>query len=166
MNPGPAARLTVRPAEVEDDSWVEWFLESSVATRVARRGQLVKACHHLMLIAERDGVRAGLLTYVIIDDACEILTIHATEPWAGVGTALLDAVRRVARASACTRLWLVTTNDNVDALRFFQRRGFRIRKVRPGGVDKARVRLKPEIPLIGAHGIPIHDEIELETPIR
>jgi hypothetical protein len=61
-------------------------------------------------------------------------------------------------------LWLVTTNDNLDALRFYQRRGFRITEVRLGAVDEARRTLKPGIPAIGASGIPIRDEIVLERP--
>ena len=57
--------------------------------------------------------------------------------------------------------WVITINDNLDALRFYQRRGMRLVAVRPGAVDEAR-RLKPSIPVIGAQGIPIHDELELE----
>jgi hypothetical protein len=57
-------------------------------------------------------------------------------------------------------LRLTTTNDNLTALRFYQRRGFRIAAVRPGAVAAAR-RLKPTIPELGEHGIPIRDEIEL-----
>ena len=71
----------------------------------------------------------------------------------------------MARDAGCTRLWLVTTNDNVDALRFYQRRGFRLRALRPGAVDEARRELKPEIPEIGDHGIPLRDELELELDL-
>ena len=59
---------------------------------------------------------------------------------------------------------LTTTNDNVDALRFYQRHGFRLVELRPGAVDAAR-RLKPEIPATGAHGIPLRDELELERMV-
>jgi hypothetical protein len=64
---------------------------------------------------------------------------------------------RVAR-----RLWVLTTNDNVDALRFYQRRGFRLAGLNPGAVDGARATLKPEIPVVGAHGIPLRDELVLD----
>jgi hypothetical protein len=60
------------------------------------------------------------------------------------------------------RVWLVTTNDNLDALRFYQRRGFRIAQVRPGAVDETRKTLKPSIAEVGDFGIPIRDEIVLE----
>jgi hypothetical protein len=63
-------------------------------------------------------------------------------------------------------VWLVTTNDNLVALRFYQRRGFRLSALRPGAVDEARRRLKPAIPDAGAFGIPLRDELELELRLR
>ena len=68
----------------------------------------------------------------------------------------------MAEASGAHRLWLITTNDNVDALRFYQRRGYRLARVDAGAVDRSRAALKPAIPEIGAHGIPLRDELELE----
>ena len=61
----------------------------------------------------------------------------------------------VARRVGCTQVWLTTTNDNLDALRFYQRRGFRLARIRPGAMDAARASLKPEIPEVGSHGIPM-----------
>lgn len=153
--------MRIRAAGRTDVAWVSRFLEDRGARRVARRGELVRPTDHPMLIAETDGEPVGLLTYVVEADACEVLTLHAARRWAGVGTALLDAVRIVARERGCRRLWVLTTNDNVDALRFYQRRGFRLDVVRPGAVDDARRTLKPEIPEIGDHSIPLRDEIEL-----
>jgi GNAT superfamily N-acetyltransferase len=118
-----------------------------------------------MLIAEEGDERVGLLTYVVDGDACEILTLGATRRWSGTGTALVDAVRGVAREQGCRRLWVLTTNDNVDALRFYQRRGFRLDVLRPGAVDEARRTLKPAIPEIGDHGISLRDEIELVSDL-
>jgi RimJ/RimL family protein N-acetyltransferase len=80
----------------------------------------------------------------------------------GVGTALIDEAKRIATQAGCRRLWLITTNDNVDALRFYQRRGFRLAKLHCGAVDDSRARLKPEIPETGHHRIPLRDELELE----
>jgi hypothetical protein len=75
-------------------------------------------------------------------------------------------VREIAVAAGCTRLWLVTTNDNVDALRFYQRRGLRLARLRPGAVDRSREELKPEISTSGAYGIPLRDELELEIDLH
>jgi GNAT superfamily N-acetyltransferase len=108
---------------------------------------------------------AGVLTYTIGADGLEVVSIDAVSHWRGVGTALLDAAAAVARDAGLSRLWLVTTNDNLDALRFYQRRGLRLVSVAPGAVDESR-KLKPGIPLIGAYGIPIRDELTLELDLR
>jgi GNAT superfamily N-acetyltransferase len=118
-----------------------------------------------MLIAFDRDEPAGLLTYVLGVDECEVLTLHAVRPGHGAGSALLVAITPIARDAGCSRLWLVTTNDNVDALRFYQRRGFRLRALRPGAVDASRRDLKPEISTIGDHGIPLRDELELELDL-
>jgi len=103
----------------------------------------------------------GLITYLVTDQECEIITMDSLREGAGVGNALIEAVKERARSCDCSRLWLVTTNDNLSALRFYQKRGFRIVKVNVGAVDRAR-KQKPEIPEIGDQGIHIRDEIELE----
>jgi ribosomal protein S18 acetylase RimI-like enzyme len=82
------------------------------------------------------------------------------------GTALIGEVKRVATRAGCTRLWVVTTNDNIDALRFYQRRDFRLAALRRGAVDDSRARLKPEIAEIGYHRIPLRDELELELELQ
>ena len=157
--------MHVRAATANDRAWIEPFLDEHGATRVARRGEIVRPTDHPMLIAEADGAPAGLLTYIVTGADCEILTLHATRQWAGAGSALIEAVRAVAAEQRCSRVWVLTTNDNVDALRFYQRRGFRLAVLRPGAVDHARLALKPEIPDVGDYGIPIRDEVELELPL-
>jgi GNAT superfamily N-acetyltransferase len=119
--------------------------------------------HPAFVAVAADGQLLGMLTYVPgQDQQCEILTLHAHEQWHGAGTALIEAVGQLARRQGCTRLWVITTNDNVDALRFYQRRGFCLVKVHRGAVDRSRATLKPEIPAAGAYQIPLRDEIELE----
>jgi ribosomal protein S18 acetylase RimI-like enzyme len=94
-----------------------------------------------------------------------VVSIDSVVRHTGVGAALLDAAVRVAATAGAERLWLVTTNDNLDALRFYQRRGMRIVAVSPGAVDEAR-RLKPSIPRVGRYGIAMHDELTLELRLR
>jgi GNAT superfamily N-acetyltransferase len=158
--------IRVRPRQPADEPAVGAFLAERHSARVARLGRLERPLDHPALLAERDGALAGVLTYVVGRDDCGILTLHAAEQWHGVGTALLEAVERIATERGCRRLWLLTTNDNVDALRFYQRRGFRLARLNPGAVDEARARLKPELPAVGAYGIPIRDELVLEKEPR
>jgi len=115
------------------------------------------------LVALIDGAFAGVCNWVPAPagQPWEVLALYAAVEDRGVGGALLDAVAERARDAGAPSLWLVTTNDNTRALRFYQRRGWRITAIRPGAVDEARRTLKPEIPELGNDGIPIRDEIEL-----
>jgi GNAT superfamily N-acetyltransferase len=129
---------------------------------VVSRGRKIRAAElpGFFYLSPR-GERVGLATYEVVDDECQLVTLHAFVQFTGIGTRLLEAVREAAVDRGCRRLWLITTNDNVDALRFYQRRGFSLVTVHRGLRDVAR-RLKPEIPVVGAYGIPIRDEVELE----
>ena len=158
-------RLAIAPAGDEDRLEVDRFLADRHADRVARGGEVVEATALERLAARRDGALVGVLTYRIADHDLEVVTLHAATSWSGVGTALLAAVESIARGAGCTRIWLVTTNDNVDALRFYQRRGYRLVRVDAGAVDRSRATSKPTIPVIGSHGIPIRDEMVLERTV-
>lgn len=103
----------------------------------------------------------GLATYHISGPACELVTLNSLVPGQGLGRTLIDLVRERAWRAGCRRLWLITTNDNTRALRFYQIYGFRLAALHAGEIEKSR-RIKPEIPPIGNDGIPIRDEIELE----
>lgn len=158
--------MLVRDRTPADCDAVATFLAASHSARVARLGTLAEPLRHPALVAvDHAGALAGVLTYIIEGDACEILTLHAVTQWAGTGTALVDAARHKATAAGCRRLWLITTNDNVDALRFYQRRGFVLTALHPGAVTTSRRNLKPEISETGAYGIPLRDELELSMPI-
>jgi GNAT superfamily N-acetyltransferase len=97
-------------------------------------------------LAERDGRPVGLLTYEVRGDTLEVVSIDAFPARGGTGTALLEAAVRAAREEhGCRRVVLTTTNDNVDALRFYQRRGFRLVALRAGALEATR-RIKPGLP--------------------
>ena len=104
------------------------------------------------------------MTYEIVGEACEIVTIDALKEGRGVGTALLEAVVEVAREAGCKRVQLLTTNNNLRALAFYQKRGFRLVGLVPGAIDEER-RLKPSIPLVDEAGLPIRDELHLELEL-
>lgn len=108
-----------------------------------------------------DDDRVGLLTYWVVDDEMEIVTIDSLHSGRGTGTALIEAAKKEALNQGCRRVWVITTNDNMNALRFYQKRGFTLVAVHRNALERSRA-LKPEIPLVGQHGIPLRDEIELE----
>jgi GNAT superfamily N-acetyltransferase len=159
------AELSVRAvAEVERSRLVEIVERQWGTTEIISRGEGhdLSRCPALFCL-EGDRV-VGLATYRVSGQDCELLTIDAFEKQRGIGTRLLEAVIGQAAAAGCGRLWLVTTNDNLDAIRFYQRRGMRLVAVHPGAVDQAR-ELKPQIPLIGEYGIAIRDELEFDLEV-
>ncbi len=154
--------LVVRPYAASDAAWAQQALDPIGGRNQARRDELVDVlAAGLGFVAERDGRPAGLLTYRLEPDAIELSSLIADPPGRGAGSALVSGLWAAATAVGRPRIWVVTTNDNLGALRFYQRRGFAIVAVRPGAVDRARAELKPTIGRIGEHGIPIRDEIEL-----
>jgi len=103
----------------------------------------------------------GAVTYTFYEYDCEIVSIDSLYERQGIGTALIEAVIKEVRAKKCRRVFLITTNDNLNALDFYQKRGFELVKIYRGAVNESR-KLKPSIPMIGNDGIPLRDEIELE----
>jgi ribosomal protein S18 acetylase RimI-like enzyme len=157
--------VDVRAPREEENAWIERYLrESWGSTIVVSRGVAHDASRLPALLAVQEGQIVGLATFRLDGDECELVTLDALRPRRGIGSALLAAVRERAAERGCRRLWLITTNDNLDAIRFYQRRGMRVAAVHRDAVDEAR-RIKPTIPLIGEHGIPIHDELEFELAL-
>ncbi len=112
-------------------------------------------------LVREEGRVVGALTVSIEGPECEVVTIDAAEEGRGLGTAMLARAEAYALERGCDRMWLVTTNDNLRALYFYQRQGFRIVAVHRDAVTRTR-ELRPHLPEVAANGIPIHDEIELE----
>ena len=155
----------MRPAADDDRPWILELVRTWGADFVVTRGRKVFPTELDAFIALNEaGGRVGLVTYEIIDDKCEVVTLDALEKFEGIGTALLKTVKKDAILRGCRRLWLITTNDNLPALRFYQRYGFVFNAVRPGTVDVSRM-VKHNIATVGVDGIPIHDELELELKL-
>jgi ribosomal protein S18 acetylase RimI-like enzyme len=154
--------IDVRPLADDDRAWAVQVETGWSKPGVARLGELVDPTELPGLIAFLDGQRTGLASYAVRGEECELVTIRSLREGRGVGRALLDAVRDAAVAAGCTRLWLITTNDNLRALELYQRWGMEIIAFHRHAVTEARRHLKPSIPERGAHGIPIAHELELE----
>jgi ribosomal protein S18 acetylase RimI-like enzyme len=157
--------IRVRAVEPTDRPAVDAFLDERSTLLVARLGELVDAREYPTLIAEENWRLAGVLTFIDQGDRWEVLTLHVEERRHGVGSALIRTLESRAREAGCRLLRLITTNDNVDALHFYQRRGFHLAELHPGAVDVSRRALKSEIPTLGEYGIPIRDELELHKEL-
>lgn len=107
-----------------------------------------------------------LLTYHVKNDECEIVSLNSSMRNQGIGTDLINKMIEKARnIVGLKRLWLMTTNDNLDAIRFYQKRGFVLTAIHPDAIEASR-KLGQDIPLIGNYGIPIRDEIEMGYPMN
>ena len=127
-------------------------------------GKTVRPADVEALAAYRDGRLAGIATWHMRDGFLYLLTLNNITSHHGIGVALFDGMVALARERGFRILRTMIGNDNVDALRFYQRRGFRLIALYAGSVDRSRL-IKPSIPRVGAHGIPFRDELELELEI-
>ena len=150
-----------RLREVDHDIVAHFLVEHWGSTKMVSRGHLHVTDRLPGFLALVGADPVALLVYSIGAEECEIVLMHTLVERIGIGVSLLKAVTRLAKRSRCRRVWLITTNDNTTALRFYQRNNFHLVAVYPDAVEESR-KLKPDIPRTGVDGIPIRDEIELE----
>jgi GNAT superfamily N-acetyltransferase len=152
--------LSVRSKTADDQPWVDEVLQRMWGgCTVVVHGEAYDAGGLPALIA---GEYQGLATFALAAERphAELIALNALMPRQGIGTALVETLAAQLGSRGVREIRLTMTNDNLDALRFYQRRGFRIVAVRPGAVDDAR-RIKRSIPVVGNYAIPRHDEIEM-----
>lgn len=156
----------VRAVTVSDRRWVRTTLVRNwTSTTVARRGELIDATRLRGFVALVGRSRAGLALVDVRGGDYEVVTISTSRPRRGIGQALMQQCADDARTLGCSRVWLVTTNNNVGAIAFYERFGMRLCAVHRGAVSQARA-LKSSIPLLDGHGVPIADELEFELAPR
>ena len=154
--------LIIPATEVDQESLARFLAGTWHVETVVGGGRAWRPADHPGVVAVDGDVIRGHASWDIHDGRCYLVAIAADPPRRGTGGLLLEAFVAAARAAGCSVAWLITTNDNLDALRFYQRRGFRITEVRHGAVDEARREMKPSIPIVGSYGIGMHDELILE----
>lgn len=132
---------------------------------VMSRGQAYYPHREHGLIERAEGKIVALLTFRIDDEGMEILTLNSLLEGHGTGSSMMLEVIEIARRRNCPKLWLTTTNDNLKAISFYQRLGFRMVAIHLGVVDEAR-KIKPQIPRHGERGVEIRDEIVMELSLK
>lgn len=146
-----------RVAEFIKTNWLEVFIIS--------RGRKVYPAEIEGFVALDDLKNIiGFVTYEIAGKQCEVITLDALQKFQGIGTKLLATLIDNLKTKDIKRLWLITTNDNLDAIRFYQKRGWKMVAIHVDALERSR-ELKPKIPLIGEYGIPLQHEIEFEYPL-
>lgn len=139
----------------------EFIEEQWHTTKMIIRGSEIDMTTVEGLVVLEDDKIIGLITYMFYDDVMEILSLDSLREKQGMGTGLVKKVISIAEESNCKKIVLVTTNDNINALRFYQKRGFDMAHLYRNAVEDSR-KMKPQIPLIGENDIPLRHEIEFE----
>lgn len=138
----------------------EWHCPPSIS-----RGKIIDTTILPGFLFIKNEVIEGVATYNIENEECEIVTLNSFKENMGIGTTLILAVLDVAKKTNCKRLWLITTNDDINAIRFYQKKGFDLKAAHINAMELSR-KLKPSIPLIGMDSIPIKHELEFEIILR
>jgi len=157
--------LNVRRLTPADHSrLLQFFVEHWGGDFMVTRGTIYRPKQLEGFVIEDVDEWVGLLTFFIKDNELEVTSLDSLREGQGLGTELMNAVMDVAREQKCQRVFLITTNDNLNALGFYQKRGFELVTIYRGALNETR-KLKPNIPLIGYNNIPLRDEIELEIKL-
>lgn len=159
-----------QPIEIQklEKNFREWaqsvIAEHWFGPYIVSRGRSIDTSDLPGLVAIQSGKPVGLLTYQICGNACELVTLNALEQRSGIGSQLIQKLKQIAGQRGCVCIRLVTTNDNMHALRFYQRHGFVLTALHRDALEESR-KLKAQIPTTGIDGIPLRDELELEYSI-
>jgi ribosomal protein S18 acetylase RimI-like enzyme len=159
--------VEIRPFTADDEAAAALLDRELGGRRQARLGEIHDVLALPGLGAWVGDELVGLVTYDVRGSRAELaaLAVAGAHRGEGIGAALVEAMVDVVGRKAVDQVWLVTTNDNLEALRLYQRHAFRLAELHAGAVDRAR-ELKPSIPLLGDHGIPMHDELVLVRRLR
>ena len=161
MSPTTLRRLSQNDLPRLRQFWIDHWGGEEMITR----GKIFRPEHLEGFVVEDGEEWIGLLTFAIGDGECEVTSLDSLHEGKGIGSKLIDQAIKEARGRGCKRLFLITTNDNLNALGFYQKRGFEIAAIYRGAVNESR-KIKPDIPLVGYNNIPLRDEIELQMSLR
>jgi N-acetylglutamate synthase-like GNAT family acetyltransferase len=155
-------KIIIRKIKNSDRQWIRSIFNDFWGGDIIVTKSFIHSFNDLDgFIATLNDEKVGLITYKIADKELEIVSLNSLKENKGIGSSLIDTIITLARKQKIKRVWLLTTNDNIDSLKFYQKRNFTIKNIYPDAIKLSR-ELKQSIPLIGNYGIPIRDEIELE----
>ena len=158
-------KQNIKIYEFEKDHRISgFFAENWGSDFIISRGEMFHGKELPGFMVLDDNKIVGLLTYHLKNGSCEIVSLDSLRERQGIASSLIEKIINKAKQENYKRLWLITTNDNVDAMKFYQKRGFVFKEVYQNAIKKSR-KLKPEIPECGFYGIPIRDEVEFEYPL-
>lgn len=157
--------VIIREGEERDRPGITALFERDFGyTNIVSFGEEVVLAGAPALVAWMKGELAGALAYRLRPDTLLILALATDPMWqrSGVGGHLVAESEALARGRGLGSLRVSTTNDNLPALYFYQRRGFVVTEVVPGGLLG---HIKGTA-AVGFGGIPLRDEIRMERRLE
>ena len=137
----------------------ELFNQDFGRTKIVAFGELMDVEEMPALVAVRHSTPSGALAYRLLGDALHVVALATDPMWqrSGVAAYLLAEAELLARRLKLGRLLVATTNDNLPALYFYQRHGYRLTELIPNSVADHTHQEEA-----GFAGIPVRDEVRLE----
>ena len=142
----------------------QFFIDNWFSTDMSIRGEIIDGTKLDGFLLQEENTIIGLVTYTFFGDICEIVSLDSKRENIGIGSALLKEIEKIAIDNNCKKMRLITTNDNMRALQFYQKRGYCLKKLYPNAMEEVR-KVKPNVPALGDNDIPLRDEIELEKQL-
>lgn len=142
----------------------QFFIDNWFSTDMSIRGKIIDGTKLDGFLLQEENTIIGLVTYTFFGDICEIVSLDSKRENIGIGSALLKEIEKIAIDNNCKKMRLITTNDNMRALQFYQKRGYCLTKLYPNAMEEVR-KVKPNVPELGDNDIPLRDEIELERQL-
>lgn len=143
----------------------QFFIDNWYSTDMSIRGEIIDGTKLDGFLLQEENTIIGLVTYTFFGDICEIVSLDSKKENIGIGSALLKEIEKIAIDNNCKKMRLITTNDNMRALQFYQKRGYCLTKLYPNVMEEVR-KVKPNVPALGDNDIPLRDEIELEKQLN
>ena len=142
----------------------QFFIDNWFSTDMSIRGEIIDGTKLDGFLLQEENTIIGLVTYTFFGDICEIVSLDSKRENIGIGSALLKEIEKIAIDNNCKKMRLITTNDNMRALQFYQKRGYCLTKLYSNAMEEVR-KVKPNVPALGDNDIPLRDEIELEKQL-
>ena len=142
----------------------QFFIDNWFSTDMSIRGEIIDGTKLDGFLLREENTIIGLVTYIFFDDICEIVSLDSKRENMGIGSVLLKEVEKIAKNNNSQKMRLITTNDNMRALKFYQKRGYCLTKLYINAMEEVR-KIKPNVPALGDNDIPLRDEIELEKQL-
>jgi ribosomal protein S18 acetylase RimI-like enzyme len=161
----PLPPVFIRDASPDDRAVaLELFKRDFGHKEIVAFGEVIPLEHVPAIVAEMKGELAGALAYRELPAAVHIVALATDPMWqrSGVGGHLVAEIELAARRRKLPSVVVATTNDNLPAMYFYQRRGYVISEMIAGGV----LAHLSGGSVAGFAGIPIRDEVRMKKELR